>query len=160
MKRPARPPEAALREAVTRVFLVDSRLPFPIAFARHAWFVVQRGTALDRYEFGKFQLGSQPGGFGLHHNILPPFAGLVRRVGAGAQGKRHPAIIRAFAERQEMAQALAHFIEHRSREYPGLNRYNYLGPNSNTYVQWILRQFPLLDWQLPPNAIGRNFRFE
>lgn len=147
------------KQAFIRVFLLDSRLPFPIAFARHAWFVIQRGEELHRWEFGKFQLGRQPGGFGLHHNILPPFAGLVRRVGAGAQGKRHPAVLRAFAERPDTAQALAHFIETRSREYPGLQRYHYLGPNSNTYVQWVLNQFPELDWQLPWNAFGKGYRF-
>lgn len=146
------------REKVA-VFLLDSCLPFPIAFARHAWFVIQRGSRFDRWEFGKFQLGRQPGGFGLYHNFLPPFSGLVQRVGGGAHGKRYPAVVRAFAERPEITEPLARFIESKSHHYPGLEQYRYLGPNSNTYIQWVLNQFPELDWELPWNAIGKNYRF-
>ena len=31
------------------------------------------------------------------------------------------------------------------------------GPNSNTFVAWIARQFPQLEIELPPTAVGKDF---
>ncbi len=43
-------------------------------------------------------------------------------------------------------------------DYPYSKEYHaYPGPNSNTFISYILRQVPELDVDLPPTAIGKDF---
>jgi hypothetical protein len=77
-------------------------------------------------------------------NRLPPEADL------GASG------VVVLAElRGPEADPVVEFITSRSPDYPCRDAYFLLGPNSNTYVQWVLDQ---TGWQveLPLTAIGRN----
>jgi hypothetical protein len=49
-------------------------------------------------------------------------------------------------------------IEQAVAEYPYPNRYlAWPGPNSNTFVSYIVRRVPELAVELPPNAIGRDW---
>ncbi len=48
------------------------------------------------------------------------------------------------------------FIEQSPQIYPHKNIYSFLGPNSNTYVQWVLNNFPELEVRLPWNAFGKG----
>jgi len=59
-----------------------------------------------------------------------------------------------------VAAQLYHFIEHEDglRQYPHVHTYNMLlGPNSNTFVQWFIEQFPEANWKLPWNAWGKSY---
>jgi hypothetical protein len=43
-------------------------------------------------------------------------------------------------------------------DYPYAMQYRaWPGPNSNTFVAWLLRRIPELDVQLPPTAIGKDY---
>lgn len=49
-------------------------------------------------------------------------------------------------------------IEKAVREYPFADHYRlWPGPNSNTFVAYILREVPELTVELPPTAIGKDF---
>lgn len=49
-------------------------------------------------------------------------------------------------------------IEDAAREYPWRSDYRiWPGPNSNTFVAWMLRRVPGLDAELPPTAIGKDY---
>ncbi len=49
-------------------------------------------------------------------------------------------------------------IEDAAREYPWRSEYRiWPGPNSNTFVAWVLRRVPTLDAELPPTAIGKDW---
>lgn len=49
-------------------------------------------------------------------------------------------------------------IEAAAKEYPYPNRYHiWPGPNSNTFVAFILRKVPELRVDLPPTAIGKDY---
>jgi hypothetical protein len=48
-------------------------------------------------------------------------------------------------------------IENSPHTYPYCDHYSLLGPNSNTYPQWILNQFPEFKCKLPWNGFGRNY---
>lgn len=141
---------------VERVFLMDSKLPIPLHLAVHGWFVIQRGKEFQRWEFGKFGNSPHPEGFGLHRDLMPPFAGMNKYPNNPAQRQKARVL---GVERGEQASLLAEFIESRSHQYPGINRYQYTGPNSNTYVQWVLGHFPQTHLKLPWNAFGKNYRF-
>lgn len=49
-------------------------------------------------------------------------------------------------------------IEETARAYPWRNEYRiWPGPNSNTFVAWVLRGVPTLDAELPSTAIGKDY---
>ncbi len=52
---------------------------------------------------------------------------------------------------------LIDLIESSFEEYPSVETYSLLGPNSNTYTQWVLDQFPETKMQLPWNAVGKKY---
>ena len=59
------------------------------------------------------------------------------------------------------AEALIPKIEAAVKDYQWKNAGDYRawpGPNSNTFVQWILRAVPEMQASLPANAIGRDYR--
>ncbi len=53
---------------------------------------------------------------------------------------------------------MALFIDRRSKEYPLKHDYEIKGPNSNTYTQWVLDQFPRVKLKLPINAFGKDYK--
>ncbi len=57
-----------------------------------------------------------------------------------------------------VAARMADFIISSPQIYPYREKYSLAGPNSNTYVQWILNKFPESGMHLPWNAIGKNFK--
>ena len=56
------------------------------------------------------------------------------------------------------AEPVVDFITDRSPTYPCRNTYFFLGPNSNTYPQWVLDN---TGWnaELPATAIGKDYDF-
>ncbi len=59
---------------------------------------------------------------------------------------------------KSIAKQLIDFIEEMTPFYPYRENYSLLGPNSNTYIEWILQKFPALEIKLPWNAFGKNFK--
>ena len=60
--------------------------------------------------------------------------------------------------RGAQAAGLAPRIAAAARSYPWANEYTaWPGPNSNTFVAWILRAVPELQVDLPPTAIGKDY---
>lgn len=53
---------------------------------------------------------------------------------------------------------MSEFIERSPDTYPHCNQYAFRGPNSNTYAQWVLNQFPESGFSLPWNAFGKGFK--
>jgi hypothetical protein len=49
------------------------------------------------------------------------------------------------------------FIENSPINYLFKSKYRYLGPNSNTYTQWIIKNFPKYKFKLKWNALGKNY---
>jgi Protein of unknown function (DUF3750) len=57
----------------------------------------------------------------------------------------------------KVAEAMAQFIEDSRVTYPYLDHYRLIrGPNSNTYVQWVLKHFPDSHLRLPWNSFGKG----
>ena len=60
--------------------------------------------------------------------------------------------------RGEAAAAAIAALEQAVAEYPYADRYRvWPGPNSNTFVAFILREVPALRADLPPTAIGKDY---
>lgn len=129
-------------QAVVRIYAAT--LPGTAGLAAHAWFVVKSAEAntFDRWEV--WLEGAGPFGF-VHKNLFAPEQDI------GYEG------VFVLAELIGLrAEPVVDFIQTESPEYPCRNTYVPLpGPNSSTYVQWVLDH---TGWQvlLPPVIIGEN----
>lgn len=143
-----------------QVFLFASPIPVPFHFAVHAWFVINRMGEVHRWEFGKFRNSPHPGGIGILKDFLAPTDGMNRYPWKSKP--RHDAYLLDFVEgdKKSVAAAMTSFIHAQSGSYPYRNRYSYLGPNSNTYVQWVLNHYPESGLKLPHKAIGKSYSLQ
>lgn len=127
----------------------------PFNFARHPWFLLNKKGVLSRWEVKHFKnkdsshlfVDDQPPfqGINLTFFIKKYFwqAGLVGHIEGGENST---------------AQKIVEFIENSEKTYPYLNGYSLLGPNSNTYVQWVLDKFPEFNIKLSWRFIGKGFK--
>src|SRR3989338_7205702 len=56
------------------------------------------------------------------------------------------------------AQKIIEFIENSEKIYLYCFKYSFFGPNSNTYIQWVLDKFPEFNVKLSWNFIGKGFK--
>lgn len=116
------------------ILLCSTEMPQPISdIARHAWFAVRDAgaTGFERIEYGYFGNG--------------PFAGvsgvMLHAIWRGQRAERGIACLRA----------------HQGEYRPGRKYLAWPGPNSNTFVDSLLRRCGLRA-DLPATAIGRDYR--
>lgn len=142
-----------------QVFLLHSACPVPISFASHPWFVINKKGTLSRYGVNHVKNVGEKSWGHLAMNFLPPFVGLPVFL---FYPKFHfKAKLLGYVEGDEnsLAKEIVDFIENSQNTYPYLNTYHFIGPNSNTYVQWVLNKFPDFRVKLPWNAVGKNYKF-
>lgn len=127
--------------AVVRLYA--GPIPMLELTASHLWFVVKSAHAdrFDRWEV--WVCPSEPYGY-VRKNLFEP---------------EEPLSVVGVAVLDEItgpqAQDIIDFIENESPNYPCANAYYLLGPNSNSYVTWILDN---AGWHidLPETAIGKD----
>ena len=138
------------------LYVCPAQFPFP--FAIHPWFVAEKDQQVNRWGIGHRRHDrSQSWGY-LNKNFRPPYQGIPvfpyidnlffwtgKLIGSieGGDGS--------------LAEKVYNFIENSNVAYPYRDRYRLAGPNSNTYVQWVLSHFPELKLKLPRGAIGKNY---
>jgi len=141
-----------------QVFVFTCPGSFPFIFARHPWFVVNKRGTISRWEvlFRK-NLNNTSWGH-LHKNFLPLFLGI--EIVPFINVFHHKAKLLNIIEGDEnsTARKIADFIENSKENYPYCDKYSLFGPNSDTYGQWILDNFPELKIKLPWNCFGKNFK--
>lgn len=113
------------------------------AIVHHHWFVVDRNGEQARWEvWQRADAGRESWGH-VHRNLMAPDSG----VGNGPSWVLH-------SWDGEDAEDLAVRLERAVDEYPWRARYRYWpGPNSNTYVQWVLGERFALPWK----AFGKHY---
>lgn len=142
-----------------QVFLLSSPLPWPLSFIYHLWFVINKKGKLFRWEVGHW--GEKKKGY-IFLNFMKPDLGFVKSpIGylkdpRTANNKRYNAKVIAVFESKK-AIKLIKIIEKNNKNYPFILKYHFIGPNSNTYIQWIISKFHGLDIKLPRNAIGKDY---
>ncbi|MFW6093816.1 MAG: DUF3750 domain-containing protein [Pseudomonadota bacterium] len=127
------------------VQLRAARIPFVGRIAHHHWFVViADGGEPTRWEIWQWRNAGGEAAWGhLHRNLLAFDQG----VGNGPSW-----IVRTW--RGEDAAALARRLDEAPETYPWRCRYlPWPGPNSNTFVRWILEDASGLGWQ----ALGKRY---
>lgn len=127
-------------------------LPRPLSrFAWHHWFVVRAGSATDRWEVWQSQNAGGESVGHVHKNLMAP----ERGVGGGDA-------VHVFTWRGAEAENIVRVLERTRTHYPDRFRYlSFPGPNSNTFVAWVLRRAGLAAdaaLLLKRQAIGRGWR--
>jgi len=125
------------------VSLWAAKVPFAGFVADHHWFVVDNAGVSSRWEvWQKRNMCEHSWGY-LHFNLLPIHCG-VGNGGAQQLEQWHGADASTLLQRIEAA----------PEQYPWCNLYRYWpGPNSNTYVQWVLQDLHTLGHR----ALGKQY---
>ena len=123
---------------------ITAPIPGIEIIAIHPWFVVKRAGAT---RFDRWEVWQTAGGL-YGHIRKNRTSNLTGGVGAGGTY-----IIAELIGAE--AEAVVAFIDTQSPDYSCKDNYELLGPNSNTYAQWILDGS---GWNvpLPPTAIGKD----
>jgi len=146
-----------------QVFLFACPASLPCSFAVHPWFVCVKNGEVSRWEV-RFELNHEHPELGkhLHLNSLPPFSGIeiipfvrgkflwkVKKLLGYLEGGEGSAAGETF-----------NFIARSKDRYPHRNAYALWGPNSDTYVQWVLDHSPDFHVALPWNGFGKKYKVD
>ena len=149
-----------VKKNLYQVFLFSCPAPIPTNFALHYWFVVNNKGKLSRWDLlvkpsqvktswrylhktnKDFSLGLNK----YHFKLYPRSKSKFHRLISGKKGS--------------LAEKIVKFIEKSPKNYPYCEKYHLLGPNSNTYIQWIINKFPESGFKLGWRAFGKNYNIK
>ena len=141
------------------VFLFSSPLPLPAIFVSHTWIVTARKGKLTRWEgWDRKKLIKKSYGYIYSNLFKDPTVGVA--LFPFSRYPRWQGSLVNFIEgkRGSIAEKIVMFMNLKARAYPFAFRYLMIpGPNSNTFVQWVLNHFPDSGLKLPWNAFGKNY---
>ena len=133
---------------MTTVELRAAKIPRIGWIAVHCWFVVREDETETRWEIWQNRSVREPSWGHLHKNLMAPNRG----VGNGDSW-----VIATWTDTE--AQTLAHILKACPETYPHNYLYRYVpGPNSNTYVKWVLDRADVT-FQTIPKAVGQYYRY-
>ena len=148
--------EFAIDPQKYQIFLMECPAIAPPLLVTHHWFVLNEKGKISRWEVNP----DAPKLSGLHwgrisKDAFPPFRSInmlpafMKPVWKSKLVAQHTGI------EDSLAQRMALFVTQSPQNYPYKDVYNILGPNSNTYIQWILDKFPTSGMKLPWRAVGK-----
>ena len=147
-----------MKKVAYQVWLYNSRAHMPFGFASHSWLVIRNGDVVSRFEILFRTHACQTSWGHLHKNYLPPTLG-IEIIPYYMKFLWKGYLIGSIeGDENSLARQMVDFIEKSYLNYPYCERYFFLGPNSNTYPQWILDQFPEFKFKLPWNSFGKNYK--
>ena len=137
-----------------QVFIMYSRVSLPLPPACHVWFVINDHGLLSRYEGLDLRHKCSDGLDGyIFQDYFPPNVGMPVWITRKTPTWRAYTI--SVVEGDD-AQHLAQILRDSLQDYPH-KHYRLLGPNSNTYAQWIISTAGLTHIKLPITAVGAEF---
>ena len=150
--------EKLVNKNLYQVFLFTSPAHVPISIWKHPWVVINKKGILNRYEVRYKKNINEPSLGYIHKDNLPPFSGI--EVFSFLDHPHWNATLLGKIEGEENSPAhkMCDFIESSPKTYANKNKYFLFGPNSNTYIQWILDNYPEFKVRLKWNALGNNHK--
>ncbi len=150
--------ENLIKKDRLQVFLLECPCNIPFNFVSHHWFVVNKYGVLSRWEV-LFRNSASKASIGhLNRDFYPPFQGIEILPFTSTFFWKAKLIGCIEGNAESEVSKMIDFIENSDKTYPYCHTYSLFGPNSNTYVQLVLNNFPTPQMSLSKNAIGRNFR--
>ena len=139
-----------------QVFFFDCVLPLPLNFSRHVWIVTNSKGNMKRYEGSYIRNKVEELGY-LYMNEKK-FSESHNKYFWKSKPCWKKSKINKIVK-GDLAKKIINIVENSIENYPYKNKYSfYPGPNSNTYIQWIVDKCPELELKLPQNAFGKNYR--
>lgn len=135
-----------------QVFIMYCPAYFPFNFFRHPWIVINKKGDISRWEIRNFINRENKTYFFI--NNQKPFEGINKTI--FIKNKWRSNLLKLVES--DIAMRMIYFIENTKKSYPYCNNYYFDGPNSNTYLQWILNNFPELKIKLSWRFIGKNYK--
>lgn len=144
-----------IKEDKYQVLIFNCPAYFPVNFARHPWFVVNKMGVLSRYEVRQEK---QENNSHFFIDAEPIFQGInVSYIGKQYFWK--PELLGYLeGDQNSDVKKMIDFIENSNQSYPYVYEYSLLGPNSNTYFAWVLNAFPESNMKLSWRFIGKNYK--
>ncbi|MBT4289728.1 MAG: DUF3750 domain-containing protein [Deltaproteobacteria bacterium] len=140
-----------------QVWLYCSPLPLPLSYlALHCWFVLaDQENTISRWEIWQRPQRCKNSWGHLHQNLFPMQQGINRIPGCSFW--KWPSKLLFYFD-HPVASTLTKIIGSSPEIYPYHHQYRaYPGPNSNTYIQWVLDHLSAPKIELPTSAIGKNW---
>ena len=145
--------EDLIKKDKYQVFVFCCPAFIPFNYFRHPWFVLNKKGETHIFEIGDIKLGSSY----LHKDTRPLFRGIEYTRFIKNLYSKAELIGYMEGEENSVAQKAINLIENTETNYPFCNKYSLLGPNSNTYAQWVLNKFPEFKIELSNRFIGKDF---
>ncbi len=145
-----------------QVLLFTSRFPLPYKiphFAVHSWIVTANKGKIIRWEVYQVPDYVKNSKGYIYWNYIKPWLGIKKYDSLGAERHNSKLIGKIEGTEGSLAEKMVTFINTKATTYPFAGKYKYVpGPNSNTFVQWILNKFPTSGLTLPWNAFGKTYK--
>ena len=150
--------EKLIKKDCYQVFLFACPAHLPLSFAAHSWFVVNRKGEISRWEV-TFSKPKRELSWGhLSKNLFSFFQGLAMLPFMSSICWKGKLLGHTEGAEGSVAHRMSELILSSNTAYPYCEKYHLVGPNSNTYVQWIVDRFPESGLRLPWNAFGKHHR--
>jgi len=138
-----------------QVFVFASPVFLPLSFAIHPWIVTNSKGKLNRWEVWQLKNCCETSWGHVHLNLFKPFIGV--NVFPFFRNPRWGTSLVGRAE-GDVAKRVINFLDKEAKNYKFKGRYWFFpGPNSNTFVNWVLCKFPELGVNLGWRAFGKNY---
>ena len=146
--------DTILDKTKEQFFVFESLMPRPLFFIKHTYIVTNQKGKINRYEVWQSKNKKVIKLEHLRKNRLKPIVGFKKSY--FNRNKRFTSKIIGF-ETGNLAEQINEFVNKNYTNYKYKDKYNYLGNNCNTFVDWILKQFPQSKIKLPFMAIGKKY---
>lgn len=144
--------EKLIKKDEYQVFVLCCPAYFPFNFFRHPWFVLNDKGKISRWEV-RHSINKKDQSH-LFVDNQPPFEGINKTILINSKWQTQ--LIGSIEG--EIAKEVINYIKNTKENYISFNKYNWNGPNSNTYVESILNKFPEFKIKLSSRFIGKNFK--
>lgn len=134
-----------------QVFILCCPAYFPFIFFKHPWFVLNEKGDISRWEVRHY-INKQNNNH-LFINNQNPFEGINKFP--YIKSKWNTKLIKLIEG--DLAKDIIDFIKNSNERYPYMNKYYFNGPNSNTYLAWVLNNFIEIDLKLSSRFIGKDY---
>lgn len=142
-------------------FIFYSSAIFPLNFSKHFRIVTVNKQTTHRREIGHFKNKNNPKLWYLHIDFLNPIIWLKKFLWKTNKHRESHLAYHETWKENSLAHKAVSFVENSPHKYPYINKYIlFPWPNSNTYLQRILNNFPQIKFKLPRNAFGKNYRLK
>ena len=150
--------EKILKKDIYQVFVFSSACPLPVPFLLHTWIVtVNKNNKIKRWDVLLRKHRCKKSWEHLHLNFLPPFKGTSIIPFFPIFHWKASLLEIIEGNEKSLAKRIIDFTDKSQENYPYCFKYSLIGPNSNTFPQWVLNHFPETNIKLPWNAIGKNY---